>query len=114
MCVQIYRCHGGCWHLYRAGWLSCDKAKARPNKELCLPASGNKRDLPGLFNRIIDPDEPMFCEMCMIAMKEGHHRPWDLFARIRAAVEGAEERDDAPQEDDTREDAARMNEGGPI
>ncbi|RAH68438.1 uncharacterized protein BO66DRAFT_440053 [Aspergillus aculeatinus CBS 121060] len=105
MCIQVYRCHVGCLHFYRAGWLSCDKAKARPNKELCLPASGNKRDLPGTFNRILDPDEPIFCEMCIIAMNEGRHQPLEQFARLRAALEEAEQRDDAPQEDDTREDA---------
>ncbi|KAF9729877.1 hypothetical protein PMIN01_11810 [Paraphaeosphaeria minitans] len=45
--VKAYvRCHRNPSHQVRGDNLRCALALARPNEQLCVPASGQQRDLP--------------------------------------------------------------------
>lgn len=53
MCEQLcqrYTGRGGCGCTYAFDYQKCNAALARPHKALCVPPTGNIRDLP----RVID------------------------------------------------------------
>ena len=63
MCEQ--RCHHyqDCGHLYPYDYTKCSVALARPNQEVCVPASGSMRDLPRALD-IQDQDLAGLCPPC--------------------------------------------------
>ncbi len=63
MCEQ--RCHHyqGCGHLNAYDYIRCSVALARPDRKLCMPASGSLRDLPRALD-IQDQDLAGLCPPC--------------------------------------------------
>jgi len=67
MCGIACKTYAGCRrnpkHNIRTGYLRCQTAQARPNQQLCVPASGQQRDLP-LTLDIQDTNVAGDCPVC--------------------------------------------------
>jgi hypothetical protein len=62
--VKTYaRCRRNPQHDVRGDYLRCALALARPNQQLCLPASGQQRDLP-LSLDVQDTNVAGECPVC--------------------------------------------------
>ncbi|KAL2751829.1 hypothetical protein ACRALDRAFT_1078289 [Sodiomyces alcalophilus JCM 7366] len=64
MCEWRVIHYADCNHNFAQSINRCDAARARPNQQTCLPASGRERDLPRSVD-IQDQNTPGKCPPCL-------------------------------------------------